>query len=86
MIGYIPHTLTNEQANVLRQQNPDKYIELSYDSMKLHVELMIQLQKLGAITFDYGNNIRARAKERGLQNAFDFPVLYQRIFARFLRR
>src|SRR5678809_521776 len=41
--------------------------------MKLHVELMLQLQKLGAITFDYGNNIRARAKERGLQNAFDFP-------------
>lgn len=73
LIGYIPHTLTNEQANVLRQQNPDQYIDLSYDSMKLHVELMIELQKRGAITFDYGNNIRARAKERGLQNAFDFP-------------
>jgi urocanate hydratase len=73
LIGYIPHTLTNEQANVLRQQNPEQYIDLSYDSMKLHVELMIELQKRGAITFDYGNNIRARAKERGLQNAFDFP-------------
>ena len=41
--------------------------------MKLHVELMLQLQKKGAITFDYGNNIRARALERGLKNAFDFP-------------
>jgi len=41
--------------------------------MKLHVELMLQLQQKGAITFDYGNNIRARAQERGLKNAFDFP-------------
>ncbi len=41
--------------------------------MKRHVELMIELQNLGAITFDYGNNIRARAQERGLTNAFDFP-------------
>ena len=73
LIGYIPHTLSNEEANVLREQNPDLYIEKSYDSMKLHVELMLQLQKAGAITFDYGNNIRARAKERGVKNAFDFP-------------
>jgi urocanate hydratase len=73
LIGYIPHTLTNEQANVLRVENPKQYIELSYDSMKLHVELMLQLQKMGAITFDYGNNLRARAQERGLKNAFDFP-------------
>lgn len=73
LIGYIPHTLTNEQANVLRQQNPQQYIDLSYDSMHLHVTLMLQLQKMGSITFDYGNNIRARAQERGLQNAFDFP-------------
>jgi urocanate hydratase len=73
LIGYIPHTLTNEQANVLRKENPDQYIERAYDSMRLHVELMIELQKRGAITFDYGNNIRARAKERGLENAFDFP-------------
>ena len=73
LIGYIPHTLTNEQANILRQQNPQQYIERSYDSMKLHVELMLQLQKMGAITFDYGNNLRARAQEAGLKNAFDFP-------------
>ncbi len=73
LIGYVPHTLTNEAANVLRQENPQQYIDLAYDSMKLHVELMLQLQENGAITFDYGNNLRARAKERGLQNAFDFP-------------
>ncbi|MEO8763240.1 MAG: urocanate hydratase [Ginsengibacter sp.] len=73
LIGYVPHTLTNEEANVLREQNPQQYIDLAYDSMKLHVSLMLELQKRGAITFDYGNNIRARAKERGLANAFDFP-------------
>lgn len=73
LIGYIPHTLNNDQANVLRNSNPTEYTQLSYDSMRLHVELMLQLQKMGAITFDYGNNIRARAKEHGLANAFDFP-------------
>jgi len=73
LIGYVPHTLSNKQANVLREHNPKEYIELSYDSMKLHVELMLELQKRGSITFDYGNNLRARAQERGLQNAFDFP-------------
>ena len=73
LVGYVPHTLNNEQANMLREKNPEEYIERSYESMKLHVELMLQLQKLGAITFDYGNNIRARAKERGVENAFDFP-------------
>ncbi|WP_367890833.1 urocanate hydratase [Ferruginibacter sp.] len=73
LIGYIPHTLNNEQANVLRLQNPQQYINLSYDSMKLHVMLLLQLQQMGSITFDYGNNLRARAQERGLKNAFDFP-------------
>jgi urocanate hydratase len=73
LIGYIPHTLTIEQANVLRHDHPDQYLKHSYDSMRLHVEHMLTLQKMGAITFDYGNNIRARAQEHGLQNAFDFP-------------
>jgi urocanate hydratase len=63
LIGYIPHTLTNEQANVLRQQSPTEYLERSYESMYLHVQLMLQLMDKGAITFDYGNNIRARAEE-----------------------
>ena len=63
LIGYVPHTLTNEQANVLRDTNPDEYTERSYESMYLHVQLMLQLMDKGAITFDYGNNIRARAEE-----------------------
>ncbi|MGQ0737734.1 MAG: urocanate hydratase [Bacteroidota bacterium] len=63
LIGYIPHTLTNEQANILRQQNPAEYLERSYESMYLHVQQMLQLMDKGAITFDYGNNIRARAEE-----------------------
>ena len=73
LIGYVPHNLSNEEANVLREQNPDDYIARAYDSMKLHVELMLQLQSRGAVTFDYGNNLRARAQENGLRNAFDFP-------------
>ena len=73
LIGYIPHHLSNEEANVLRAENPDEYIKMSYESMRKHVELMLELQKMGAVTFDYGNNIRARAKENGLENAFDFP-------------
>ncbi|MEO6961172.1 MAG: urocanate hydratase [Puia sp.] len=73
LIGYWPHQVTPEEAKKLRRDSPDQYLELAYDSMKLHVELMLHLQQLGAITFDYGNNIRARALERGLQNAFDFP-------------
>jgi len=73
LIGYIPHTINNTQATIMREENPDKYLELAYASMKRHVELMIELQARGAITFDYGNNLRARAKEAGLENAFDYP-------------
>ncbi|KIC91916.1 urocanate hydratase [Flavihumibacter sp. ZG627] len=73
LIGYVPHTLSVAEANILREQDPAAYIERSYESMKLHVECMLALQERGAITFDYGNNIRARAKEKGLENAFDFP-------------
>ena len=63
LIGYIPHTLSNEEATVLREQNPEHYIQLSYESMHLHVQLMLELMDKGTITFDYGNNIRARAPE-----------------------
>jgi urocanate hydratase len=63
LYGYVPHTLSNEQANVLREKDPEQYIGLAYDSMYLHVKLMLELHKNGAITFDYGNNIRARAIE-----------------------
>ncbi len=73
LIGYWPHDLSYEQAKILREQNPEQYLKYAYRSMRRHVELMLQLQKMGAVTFDYGNNIRARAQEAGLQNAFDFP-------------
>jgi urocanate hydratase len=73
LIGYVPHSLSVEQADVLRKESPNDYIKLSYESMRRHVELMLTLQQRGAVTFDYGNNIRARAKEHGLENAFDFP-------------
>jgi urocanate hydratase len=73
IIGYWPHEISYEQAKVLREEDPAAYLEYAYASMHRHVELMLDLQKRGAITFDYGNNIRARAKEKGLANAFDFP-------------
>ncbi|MGN6532187.1 MAG: urocanate hydratase [Ginsengibacter sp.] len=73
LIGYVPHGISLEEANELRKSDSEKYTVLSYQSMKKHVELMLELQKRGAITFDYGNNLRARAYEAGLKNAFDFP-------------
>jgi urocanate hydratase len=73
LIGYWPHDLSYEQAKVLRQEDPSAYIDHAYRSMYRHVECMLELQRRGAITFDYGNNLRARALERGLKNAFDFP-------------
>ncbi len=73
LVGYIPEGLSNEEANVLRESNPDRYVELAYDSMAEHTRLMLEMQQLGAITFDYGNNLRGRALERGVKNAFDFP-------------
>ena len=63
LIGYIPHTINNTQATIMRQENPEQYLELAYQSMFRHVELMVELQSRGAITFDYGNNLRARAHE-----------------------
>jgi urocanate hydratase len=73
LIGYWPHELSYEQAVVLRREDPKQYVEYAYRSMHRHVECMLELQSRGAITFDYGNNLRARAQEHGLANAFDFP-------------
>ena len=73
LIGYWPHELSHEQAVVLRTENPRQYADFAYRSMRRHVECMLELQALGAITFDYGNNLRARAKEAGLEQAFGFP-------------
>ena len=71
--GYFPEGLTVEEAMVLREKNPVEYCSRSLDSMAVHVRLMLDLQKRGAITFDYGNNLRGQALARGVKNAFDFP-------------
>lgn len=74
LVGYFPEGLSVEEANVLRESNPNEYCSRSLDTMARHVRLMLELQKQGAITFDYGNNLRGQAKDkRGVANAFDFP-------------
>ncbi len=71
--GYLPQGMTVAEGKEMRYSNPEKYTELSYKSMSHHVLMMLELQKRGAITFDYGNNLRGRALENGVLNAFDFP-------------
>lgn len=74
LIGYFPEGLIVNEANALRESDPEKYKSLSLDTMAKHVCQMLELQKMGAITFDYGNNLRGQAKDkRGVENAFDFP-------------
>ncbi len=71
--GYIPAGLSVEQAAELRRQNPDDYLKRSMDSIARHVEGMLRLQRLGAVTFDYGNNIRTMAFQHGVAEAYAFP-------------
>src|ERR671918_43715 len=71
--GYIPNGMSPEDALALRRKNPDEYIDRAMKSMAVHVEAMLALQKKGAITFDYGNNIRAQAQKASVKNAFDIP-------------
>lgn len=74
LIGYFPENMSVVEANELRSQDPDKYQELSLDTMARHVRQMLELQSRGAITFDYGNNLRGQAHDkRDVKNAFDFP-------------
>ncbi len=71
--GYVPHGISLDQALALRAKDPDEYMKRSMHSMAVHVEAMLALQNKGAVTFDYGNNIRAQAKKAGVANAFDIP-------------
>jgi urocanate hydratase len=71
--GYVPSGMALEAALELRQRDPHTYQERSLDAMARHVEGMLRLQKMGAVTFDYGNNIRTFAFQRGVKNAYDFP-------------
>ncbi len=71
--GYVPNGMTLEEALDLRAREPKEYEERSLDAIACHVEGMLKLQKMGAVTFDYGNNIRTFAFQRGVKNAYDFP-------------
>lgn len=71
--GYVPMGISLEDAKILRKNDPDEYIKRAKHTIVKHVQAMLEFQKLGSITFDYGNNIRGEAKENGVSNAFDFP-------------
>lgn len=73
LVGYIPEGYTVESAADFRKSNQKAYLEVAYQAMAKHVRGMLEMQKRGAVTFDYGNNLRARAQEAGVKNAFDFP-------------
>jgi len=72
VFGYVPNGMTLNQAHELRNSDQKKYKEISLKSMARHVSLMLKMQERGAITFDYGNNLREFAKIGGEQNAFSF--------------
>jgi urocanate hydratase len=71
--GYVPAGIPYPEALAMRRDNPDEYIRRAFASMAVHVNAMLELQRRGARTFDYGNNIRGQAQKAGVENAFDFP-------------
>lgn len=71
--GYVPAGIPYEEALALRGSDPRRYIEMAMDSMAAHCRAILDMQAMGAVAFDYGNNLRAQALKRGLQNAFDYP-------------
>ena len=73
LYGYIPVNMSLEEADALRQSDPNEYVRRSTDSMTKHVQAMLDWQAKGAIVFDYGNNLRQRAYDNGLKEAFNYP-------------
>jgi urocanate hydratase len=71
--GYVPNGMTLDEARSLRARDPQGYVERSVAAMGRHVEAMLALQKAGAVTFDYGNNIRTQARKAGVEHAYDMP-------------
>lgn len=71
--GYVPNGMTLDEALQLRREKPEEYVQRSTKAMAHHVEAMLELKKMGAVTFDYGNNIRAQAKQQGVEDAFEIP-------------
>ena len=72
-LSYVPDGLSLTAACQLRQSDPEQYMQLSLKTMAKHVQAMLGMQQAGSIVFDYGNNIRQRAFDQGVENAFDFP-------------
>ncbi len=73
LFGYIPAGLSLEDADQLRSTNQREYEKRAMDSMATHVEAMLEFRRRGAVVFDYGNNLRQRALDNGVENAFDYP-------------
>ncbi|HWY46244.1 MAG TPA: urocanate hydratase [Bryobacteraceae bacterium] len=71
--GYVPNGMPLADALALRCSNPDEYQRRSFDAMAEHVRAMLALKRMGGVTFDYGNNIRAQAKSAGVEDAFQIP-------------
>lgn len=71
--GYVPNGMTLDEALHLRRDNPDEYIKRALEAMGAHVRAMLELKHMGAVTFDYGNNIRAQAQQAGVDDAFEIP-------------
>ncbi|MBO8141624.1 MAG: urocanate hydratase [Firmicutes bacterium] len=71
--GYVPAGLSLAEAEELRRTDPAGYVKRAMESMRVHVQAMLDMQARGAVAFDYGNNIRHQAREAGLERAFDFP-------------
>jgi urocanate hydratase len=71
--GYVPNGMSLDDALALRREQPDEYVKRSMEAMAAHVRAMLELKRMGAVTFDYGNNIRAQAKQQGVDDAFEIP-------------
>jgi urocanate hydratase len=71
--GYVPNGMTLDEALALRRENPAEYVKHSMAAMAAHVQAMLNLKRMGAVTFDYGNNIRAQAIKEGITDAFEIP-------------
>jgi urocanate hydratase len=71
--GYVPAGIPYEEALALRKTDPSKYIDMSLESMAVHCRAILEMQRRGAVAFDYGNNLRAQAMKRGVGNAMDYP-------------
>ncbi len=71
--GYVPTGMWLHDALRLRRENPEEYVNRAMETMAEHVRAMLDLKRMGAVTFDYGNNIRAQARQMGVEDAFEIP-------------